>query len=608
MKIKNISVINLPPIKKLELQNLGNIVIIAGANGSGKSTLKQAIVDNFANPQASTIDLTLESTRIIGEADRWQNQEIELKRGSQNPQFTEYMNSRTRGGRYKGNVVQIDSQRNITPVNYQPITLSTPDPDDEEIDTRYFLSLFSNRWQDVVNRIFQKSANRDSKIIRYVKENPAVAITGNELLDKFPDPFSPYQELFEKLLPGKILDPIDPKNLHDFTYTIEGSSLPFTSLSSGEQEVVKITFDLLSKKMTHCVFLIDEPELHLHPTLTFRLIETLKEMAGGTNQFFFFTHSADLISTYYATGNVYFIEANKSGENEAIKLNDLENNHSTLSQIMGENLGLFAVGKKIVFVEGENSSIDKLTYHSIAQKYFPEAYISPIGSVNDMSTLSRLSGEIQNRLFGIDFYMVRDRDGLTAQNILEIESNSKTKCLKRRMLENYFLDADILAKIALRFCLTDSSLQDIAFINNKLKEMATSFLKHNVQLSIKEYTSLLAGLEVPSISNVQTKELTDIEKEFNAALETALQTRAQLLSTQNISQKFADESVRLTQALESDNWMVEFSGKEIFSVYCAFMRVPPEQVRQAYIEIALSEKPAVFQDIIDIFESFKTQN
>lgn len=55
--------------------------------------------------------------------------------------------------------------------------------------------------------------------------------------------------------------------------------------------------------------LIDEPELHLHPTLAFRLIETLKGFGNGTNQFILFTHSADLISTYYSSGSVFFIDA-----------------------------------------------------------------------------------------------------------------------------------------------------------------------------------------------------------------------------------------------------------------------------------------------------------
>lgn len=608
MRIKNIFAENIPPIKNFKIEDLGSVVIIAGANGAGKSNLKQAIINTISNPQSPLINIDLESTRMTGEADRWGSNEIQLVRGHQNTAFITYMNSRTRGGKYTGNVIQVDSQRNITPVTYQPITLSTPDPDDIEIDTRYFLNAFSSRWQDVVNKIFQKSANRDSKIIKYVKDNPAVSTTGEQLLLRYPDPFKQYQDLFAKLLPGKTLDPIDPKNPHDFTYMIDGVSLPFSSLSSGEQEVVKITFDLLSKKMTHCIFLIDEPELHLHPTLTFRLIETLKDMAGGTNQFFFFTHSGDLISTYYVTGNVYFIDTVKNGTNEAKKLSELESTHRVLAQIMGENLGLFSVGKKIIFVEGDTSSIDRLTYHAIAQKYFPEAYVTPIGSVENMPALSRLSGEIEHRVFGIDFFMIRDKDGLNDVNIQEIETNNKMRCLKKLCLENYFLDADVLAKVAERFCIQDGNLKNTTYINTRLKEIASRFLNFNIQLMVKEYLKSHSEIEKPSVAAVETKTVAVIQTEYSAALAASLQEQARLLSATTIAQKFTDATASLTQALTNQDWLNEFSGKEIFSVYCGtHLRIAPEQVRQAYIEIAIKEKPEVFQDIIDIFEHFKTQ-
>ena len=158
-----------------------------------------------------------------------------------------------------------------------------------------------------MNNIYKKSAARDQKISKFVKENPTKI--GSEALTNNPDPFVSYQEMFAKLLPGKTLEPIDPKAPQEFDYRIGTSKrMPFSSLSSGEREVVKVAFDLVWKRITHSIILVDEPELHLHPTLTFRLIETLKEIGGGTNQLFLFTHSADLISTYYATGNVFFID------------------------------------------------------------------------------------------------------------------------------------------------------------------------------------------------------------------------------------------------------------------------------------------------------------
>ena len=61
MKIKSIKLIDYKPIKNIEIDNLGDVVIVAGANGAGKTRLKEAIVTSIqSNP---IMDLTIEATR-----------------------------------------------------------------------------------------------------------------------------------------------------------------------------------------------------------------------------------------------------------------------------------------------------------------------------------------------------------------------------------------------------------------------------------------------------------------------------------------------------------------------------------------------------------------
>ena len=171
---------------------------------------------------------------------------------------------------------------------------------------------------------------------------------------------------------------IDPASPREFRYTdAEGHELNFSSLSSGEQEVIKMLFDVARKEIRHSVIVVDEPELHLHPTFAFKLIETLKSIGDHTNQLILFTHSSDLISTYYSTGDVYFIDFNADGTNQAHRLSDLSNEHRDVAALVGQNLGLFAVGKKLVFVEGEDSSIDRLTYQKVAQLVDPDVKVIP---------------------------------------------------------------------------------------------------------------------------------------------------------------------------------------------------------------------------------------
>jgi hypothetical protein len=298
-------------------------------------------------------------------------------------------------------VVQIDSDRAVQPVRFESFTLATEDPDDQDVNYSWYLNPFIGRWQELVNKIYKKAANRDQKIAKFVKDDPTKL--GSDALTAHPDPFLPYQEVFARLLPGKTLESIDPKTPREFHYRIADSKpMPFTTLSSGEQEVVKVAFDLVWKRIIHSVILVDEPELHLHPTLTFRLIETLKGFGGGTNQLILFTHSADLISTYYSTGNVFFIDSSSDDPNQAHQLSALATAHSAVARAAGANLGLFAVGKRLVFVEGREASVDRLVYHKVAQSAFPDSYVMPIGSVENIVALRSVVDELTNAIFGID--------------------------------------------------------------------------------------------------------------------------------------------------------------------------------------------------------------
>lgn len=604
MKIRSIKATDILPIKKLEIKELGDIVIIAGANGSGKTRLKDAIISTFQNFNSPLLDLDLESTRKI-EVDRWGFTKVSVKKGLSYPTLEQYMTSRTRGGSYTGSVIHIDSQRSVTSIQFRVPTFTTIDPADQEIDFRTYLTTLNSRWNELVNQIYDRVSTRKIKIADYIISNP----NATDALRKFPDPFKPYQKLFAKLLIGKKLLPIDPKQQQEFRYiTSSGAELPFSSLSSGEQEVVKITFDILARTMEHCIFLIDEPELHLHPTLTFRLIETLKDIGKGTNQFIFFTHSADLISTYYSTGNVFFIESVRRTGNQAHKLSKLDSNHSNVVQLMSKNLGLFAVGKKLIFVEGEDSSRDRLTYHTIAQEFFPEANIIPIGSVSRLMKLKDISKELDHTIFGIKFFMIRDRDGLNDSQVSNLESGRRLFCLKRRHLENYFLDSEILSKVAINLSLSNH-WHNSSTIEGQLKKIANSSLKHAVVLNMKEFVHTHDNIDTPNIISIDSKTLPQITDEFVTQVNDVIRSVESTLNETELKREFVSQEMILTASLADDKWKNVFPGKVIFNSFCGKdgFKIDSNLIRSEYVKIALKEKPEVFQDVIEIMQTFKAQ-
>ena len=595
--------IDYKPIKHINISNLGNTIVIAGANGSGKTRLKEAIVQTLQG--AALMNITIVATREEEKEEKYFNgTKLEIIRGVQNPVLTNYINSRKYGsGKYVGSLVQIDSSRSVQALQYSTVNWLGGDPDDTESPSNFYFTSFTNRWQDFVTYIHQKSAARDKKLAEAMKENPE--LTGSKILNKYPDPFQKYKEIFSSILLGKSLLDINPAAPGEFRYSDQsGQPLLFSSLSSGEQEVIKVLFDVARKDIRHSVIIVDEPELHLHPTLTFKLIETLKSIGDHTNQFIFLTHSPDLISTYYSTGDVYFIDQKDNGGNQAHRLSDLDHEHKEVASLIGQNLGMFAVGKKLVFVEGEKSSIDRLSYQKIAQTVDSEIRVLPAGSVLNILALNNIEEQIRKAIFGIELYMIRDRDGLSDNQVSILEKNGRIKCLKRRHIENYFLDHEVLFMVAQRLCLTEgNSTLTEQFIAESIKRITDESLAFNIYKNTKDYLTLNHFLQSPTVKSIETKTLDKVKDEIISSITSNRSALVKEISDEAILDWVNTEETRLKEKLLNGGWLNEFQGKYIFSQVCGgVLKADQMRIRQAYVDIALVSKPAVFSDVTEMFK------
>lgn len=172
MKIKSLHIVNYKPIKNVEINNLGDVVIIAGANGAGKTRLMEAIVATVQNNPL--MDMTIEATRDEESDEKYFNgQTIELKKGTVNQSFANYINSRKFGqGNYVGSLVQIDSRRTIETLKYNQISYQVADPDDADTPAAWGYGLFKDRWQDFMNYIHQKVAAHSYMLARELMNNP----------------------------------------------------------------------------------------------------------------------------------------------------------------------------------------------------------------------------------------------------------------------------------------------------------------------------------------------------------------------------------------------------------------------------------------------------
>lgn len=85
----------------------------------------------------------------------------------------------------------------------------------------------------------------------------------------------------------------DTTDEYEIDFEYEGKKYSFDGLSSGERAVLNFMVQYVYKRMYNSIVLIDELELHLHPTWQRRFLQNLTRLNHG-NQFIITTHSSTI--------------------------------------------------------------------------------------------------------------------------------------------------------------------------------------------------------------------------------------------------------------------------------------------------------------------------
>ena len=149
------------------------------------------------------------------------------------------------------------------------------------------------------------------------------------------------------------------------------------------------------------------------------------------------------------------------------------------------------MGKKIVLIEGSDSSLDKKTYGQIVKDKFPELVLLPSGGKENLLSFKTITSEVLDKsLWGIRFFMLADRDAATETQPAVTDS---FRILTRYHLENYFLDAGILCQCFVDREDEDSWLLSVEKIEDRLREIAREALGYSVSLVVSKRIREAAG-------------------------------------------------------------------------------------------------------------------
>jgi putative ATP-dependent endonuclease of the OLD family len=218
---------------------------------------------------------------------------------------------------------------------------------------------------------------------------------------------------------------------------------------SGIREALRLVLDIELKQPK--VVLIEEPELHLHPSLQTTMRHYLNEI-GAECQVFLTTHS-----TYFVDPgdirNVYLVSHSDSTE---LQLLDREEAESQLPRELGLRLSSLFMHDRLIFVEGDSDEnvlqqwADELGLH---MGHANVGFI-PMGGARNMSYFAAESTLNFLAKRQIQMWFVIDHDERNSSEVADLRSRlggrAHVHVLQKRELENYLICPRALAEFITR--------------------------------------------------------------------------------------------------------------------------------------------------------------
>lgn len=601
MRINSILANNTEPVKKFEVTNLSDIVVIAGANGVGKTRLINNILSHLQNPTSVNVKFEIVATSEQ-EVVAWGKRTLDTKNEADCVKFAQTLQQNRKRKFFKSSVLYYESDRTIKSVKPFAFTWDVPDPYEENVGWNLTFGGLSGRFQDTQHAIFKKIYSQRNGIASRAQSLMKQGKTTMNL--DFADPLEPFRDAFAKLLGPKTLAEADIGQ-QILRYLDNGHVRDIQTLSSGESEVVKIAFDFILREPSDCIVFFDEPELHLHPELSYRLINTLKGI-GTNNQFVLCTHSPDVISSSLDDSVVFVGPAKGDGRNQAIVIGRDDKTNDALKQL-GHSVGVISLGKRIVLIEGKDSSLDKKTYGSILKNKYPEMVLVPCeGKQALISFDSLMTNILNNSIWGVDFFMLCDRDA-NSFSLAEGQAGSqRLRFLSKYHLENYFLDEEIIARALGPYEDADSWLRDKAKIRACLLELARELASYATALNVSKFFRTSVGnvdIMPKGAHGKLCDELSRVHQqkaeEENRRVEAALDAKRIDAITRETFERFAKSFEK-----DDDYWKDNIPGKQLVSKFCAKSKIQEGRFKNMYLRSALDTDGKCFADILETFNLF----
>lgn len=219
-----------------------------------------------------------------------------------------------------------------------------------------------------------------------------------------------------------------------------GTIYSYARMSDGERAALVFAAEVVAAA-DGTIFLIDEPELHLHPSIVVPLLKALISERPECG-FVVCTHELDLPSGTPSAKVILVRGSTWQGGDIATWEIDVLDDPDQIPEWL--RIDLIGSRRKILFIEGTSTSLDQPLYALL----FPSVSVRPRESCRDVMRavegLRAVEGMHRARAFGLV-----DHDGMGAERVAELESNGIYP-LPIFAVESLYYSPEVLRALAAR--------------------------------------------------------------------------------------------------------------------------------------------------------------
>lgn len=281
-----------------------------------------------------------------------------------------------------------------------------------------------------------------------------------------------------KLLPELTLTDLG-RPLHKGTFFFTkgiSANFPYKNLSGGEKAVFDMLLDILTNRgdYDNTIYAIDEPESHINPRLQGDLLRVLYDMVPENCQLWLATHAIGILRAardlaVNSPDKVVFLDFDKDFDQPQILQPEVFNRsfwERSLAIAFADMAALIAP-RMIVRCEGSSQSkagdgFDARIYETIFDSEFPDVRFVSSGASNDLKKdISLVTAALEGKIPGLTFKKLFDRDDRSEEERAEMIADGD-RVLRRRHIESYLFDDEILAALANLYDQTSKTSEIIA--------------------------------------------------------------------------------------------------------------------------------------------------